>query len=304
MTFVYVGNVEKLRNEVAEYQDRINDRYRELLGSNRFQKLEDVVKKVLTPNSFFNTLEDFQKIFPGVKTSGTGSSNNFSISSVRPEIYENGRLVESSGMVSSAFYISEDSFAKSASATFTDKIIGGYIHEFNHFVAFALQERPLELITAVVNNLIGEYYNSPDKVIKLIEAQSTNQNTQNRRELLNLVALAYQYDFQTERTTRILDKNVLDSIGIKVNHSWRDKDLKMAHLTPRYDKGMTIKLLIDGDPFKGVDDKEVINRALDWETNFKPINEYHFSDQFLDSIKCLTLEKVSLDDFLKRNVRT
>ena len=52
MAFTYLGRVERLDREVSEYKDRINDKYRELLGRDRFQQLGDIVERVLIPNSF------------------------------------------------------------------------------------------------------------------------------------------------------------------------------------------------------------------------------------------------------------
>ena len=65
MVFVYHGRVPELREQVEECKWRVNQRYLKIFGNEAFTKLEGVVARTLTPDSYIENVEDLRKLAGG-----------------------------------------------------------------------------------------------------------------------------------------------------------------------------------------------------------------------------------------------
>ena len=297
--FVYHGNVEILAKEVAEAQDVLNARYKELLGEERFRKLEEASQRFLSPEVYFDAIEQVNRIFehgalPEKITSDETPSKFIMAVQCDSTIFPNGRIKDNRAKVGIGFYVSEKSFKHSGARAFTDRIIATYVHEFNHFASFVLQKTPFVVAHTYLLQDLPPMRRVSD-VSGLAARLSLNSKLSPDEKKLVMIraATAYAIDDVQERANRILDKNVLESISINAPVEWRNQHRQFRPAVS-YDPPVLMALPVTGDPFKDLTDKDAINQFIEWEKYSGPVIPHPAIETLLQSFKELDVEVLPL----------
>lgn len=292
MSIVYHGGLETLAREVTEAKEAIDQRYLEILGPERYQQLVRASRELLGPRSFFDSPTQLNE-WLGREMKAEGSSNSMLfLSPLELNYRRNGKIRTRNFPCSVAFCVSEDGFRNSHSATFTDNPLASYVHEFDHFVWFALQKVPIYLV-----NQVGVTILEPRGSRKLEPYMADlMQQDLPPQELKHKAALAmylYVLEDMFEKANRILDKNVLEAIGIDVPLEWRGQEKTFSPIMIPTGIGV---FPTGGDPFKDFSDQEVIDRMINWERKCSPIAPIRFVHNIIESVKRASVLKYSLED--------
>lgn len=300
MGIVYLGKVEKLAEEVEKHKKRINEAYYEFLGQEMYEKLERVAAKVLTPRSFFNTVDELNE-YLGEKLPAS-SSNKLSLACVSDaKMQKNGSVKRAKFWMAPGFYISEEGFKHSGSADYSDNILASYIHEFDHFVWFACQKAPAYLLEVVVADELNPRLlplNLNDYAEQLFQEAWPKDELLRR---LKLAIISTSFNENHEKATRILDKNVLNRLGISTRLGWRH--VKRQYSPIFLPNGAIAMYPTGGDPFAGETDQSLINMFLDWERSMNPVQAEEFHMNLFGSIKNLKVRKVSLEELTEIDLK-
>jgi hypothetical protein len=298
MVFVYRGKVERLAKEVDEFRDAINLRYAEILGKERYKKLEETAHRVLTPEVFFESIEDINKEY-GVKIPLRTPSKFLFGTTINPALYDNGIIKDSRAQVGVGFYVSEESFKHSGASKFTDRIIATYVHEFNHFATFVLQKAPIHLAEVFMTNKTG-LVREPDQVIKFVDKLSLDAELSREEKMkrLCLGMTAYAIHNSFELANQIMDNSVLQAIGIRKELPWRHKEREYGPLLV-HDPRLTLMVPLSGDPFKDMPDQEAINRFIEWEKYHTSAMKIEYIENVMRSLSGLKVEIMPIQE-LKR----
>jgi len=296
MAFKYLGKLESLGKEVAEAQEAINARYREILGEEQYRKLEDASRRLLTPSSFFDNVHDVKSRLGGILPEDT--SNKMILATIADTtVNESGVIKVPKIRTAPAFYISDKGFENSGTAGFTEKPIASYVHEFDHFVWYALQRVPLYLAQGFISDKAkpkNTTMSVPEFMIQLMQEYPLANEEALDRLIIYSFANSIREIF--EKSNRILDKQVLSSIGVDVPLSWRDQPREYQYVPTQI--GM-LGLPIGGDPFTDLDDQEVIRRAINWPDHLNPFAHREYSDNVLKSIQSVKVTRLPLDEIIK-----
>jgi hypothetical protein len=300
MALIYRGNVEKLAEEAENAKDSIDQRYLEILGQKRYEKLERTANRVLTPESFFNSPEEYHAFFGGRPIPADSPSKLIFTSKVDPRTNKKGRLLSNQAKVGYGFYVSEDSFTHSGSSRVTDNILASYVHEFDHFVLSALQRTPLYLAGVILSEDTGSVENQSHLVNLARRLQREDLLVDEKVRQMTLASSTYALYDIWENSTRILDKMVLDSVGIDIPLDWRGTERKYGVWgIPQIPKGFAVP--VSGDPFRGLEDQEVMDRILDWQNHFQPTNRISYIENLYDSLKNLNVQTLSVNELVKQS---
>lgn len=302
MVIVYHGNVASVKEELARVQPTLHARYVEILGPERARKVEELAQRVLLPSSFFDSLEIIQERLK--KPFDSNEPNKmllFSSSDLTMDV--SGKIPPQKVQTTIAFYISETGFEHSGTAEFSESRLASYVHEFDHFIWYALQKVPHYLMKFFVNRHLE--FPAPGTRIDGYMGQLMQQDLplteKDRRFKLALFhrTLTEMY----EASNRVLDKLVLESIGVEVPLPWRGKERSYIHMHNPFREGQVLAIPDGGDMFRNLSDREVIEVALDWENCLKQkMYEPHIQN-LIDSTKGLRVSRISLDEMLRLNDR-
>jgi len=305
MALVYHGKIPVITKEVSEIRETVNQRYVEIFGKTRAEQLAQVTARVLTPNSFFNTPSELERSL-GEKLQEGASNKMLFLTNTGYEIDPSGKIKDKKVQTSAAFYIAEEAFHHSGSSDFTPRQVASYIHEYDHFVWFALQRVPIYLVNAYLAAAQEPAPKKPrgeliDYFKELIEADVPPDLISRN---IYLAMLERNMIEHFEKANRILDKIVLESIGIEVSLEWRGKD-KRRYLLPLPTGVMGVGE--GGDPFKGLKDEQVIELFLNWENTLGGIVGSSYLSNLMAGIKELKISRVSIDqikeDYQRRKQR-
>jgi hypothetical protein len=293
--FFYPGNVESVKEEVAEFQDAINARYQEILGSECYQRLTEASNRLLLPGSFFDDVRDVKKQLG--ETLHEDDPNKLLLAIEDVKVNEEGRVEQKKVKTAPAFYISDRGFERSATSEFTNRPIASYVHEFDHFVWYALQTVPLYIARNILlsqSRPRSQNMNPQEFLMQMI-----GENVQPNRETLERLfahSLAYSLDDFFEHSNRILDKQVLGSIGIDVPLTWRGQPREYKYVP--IPTG-ALAFPVGGDPFQKMDDKEVIKGAINWEEYFRPPTITPHSRNLLESLKAIKVTRMPVTQLMR-----
>jgi hypothetical protein len=292
MAFVYRGNLPELKQEVAEVTDVVNATYKRILGNQRYAKLELVSQRILTPEAFYDDVDDVER---DIGHQVQDSNKMLILSPSELKFRSNGELKNKKIRTSVAFYISEEGFKKTGSAKFTNRPVASYIHEFDHFVSYALQRTPL-----YIANLILQESLEPEKKSDLtgyINAmmEAGISPSQIKENMVTLQVLKTYTDIH-EKANRILDKMVLAEIGITVPLHWRHQE-KSYGILPTPTGAMMFPT--GGDPFRGSSDQEAFESYLDWENRARFTASMPKIQRVIDSVRNIRISRVPLVELLR-----
>jgi len=297
MVFRYAGKVEQLAREVEAVQGRLNESYLKILGSERYDKLDKVSKKVLTPEGVY---ENMNELYRNLNIEGV-FSNSPSHNLANYPIFNETGLEKI--LLTSFFHLPESALINSpynSGSKFGANYLATYIHEFNHFVFDVLQKPPAVLFaqeTFIDDEFVVRDNRDFSKLMNAIN-QEEGSLEDKKRKADNLMNEFY-IDFYQEAGTRILDSLVINSLGYKFSHDWRGKKGKHLIYTPRgFSKSYSIPVT-NTDAFLGVSDSEVVEKVINWQDNFYIPHSDSELAKILEVSKTVPLEFVSPEEFLK-----
>ncbi len=299
MVIVYHGSVRGLAREMAEVKEALDRRYVEIIGHERAERLKEIGSRVLIPESFFDDREAVYRSL-GERFEENAPNRMIFASNANYEIGQNGRIKDRKVQTSAAFYIAEEAFKYSESSTFTERMIASYVHEFNHFIWYALQKVPFYLASTYISGARDPKPGNPSQGLKTymeeMGAAGISPSQITRNLALSIAGQTLKECF--EKGNRILDKMVLDCIGIDVPLEWRNQE-KTYYVFP-LPTGIC-EVGVGGDPYRTLTDKEAVERFLSWEQYFGGTRGSEFLDNLMDSLKQIRVSRVSIKQ-IKENI--
>jgi hypothetical protein len=306
MVFVYHGKDSELAKEVAEARETINARYLEVLGEKDYAKLQRTVNRLLSPECYFDSVEEVNSVLGENIQLSASNKMLLGIADDYGDVLKldrDGRIKVKSLETAIGFYISPEGFRNSGSARFTDRPIASYVHEFDHFVWYALQKVPLYFAELMLADSLklkekGESHSSGSlDLSNVMPKKEEGLSTRERVQRLALGMYTKTLHETYEKSNKILDRMVLESIDIDVPLDWRHKEreYEFVPLPTRQVLGVPI----GGDPFKELSDEEAVERVINWGDHFNLMLDDPYLNNLIESLKGITVSKVPLQD-LKR----
>lgn len=295
MVFVYHGNVPELKQQVEESKWRINQAYLEIFGNEAYTKLERIVQRTLTPRSYIETVEGLRIVTKEELPETTPSKFMFA-TLMDLRIDKEGRIGNKNAIIGCGFYVTPKSFENSDGSRISDKIIASYVHEYNHFVPMVLQQTPLYLAHMYLTHEFGPVYGIRGLEKVLVEMQeNTELPLEERRKRVLCSGMAAILFDAWEKSTRVLDKLVLEKIGINFELKFRGKPKQFMYHQSK-ELGLVTAVPYEGDPFRGLTDIEVIKRVVEWEKYFGTKVKYSYTENLFETLKQVKVEYVSFQE--------
>lgn len=292
MVLLYRGNLESLAAEVRDVAPHVKAAYERILGKPRADKLADMANRLLPAQAFYASPEEVEQGL-GERLPPNASNKMLLGSNSEVTINPDGTISRQKIRTTVAFYISETGFHHSGSVEFTERPVASYIHEFDHFIWYALQRVPLYLVNLFSQQVIGADLSSGlDGMCRAISAQDILAADKINRAYLaiNTQVLIEVY----EHANRILDKKVLESIGIDVPLPWRHQP--RAYMDLPLPSGRVVRIPQGGDIFAGLSDEQVIERVLDWENKMHIQLQIPYMQNLDRSVRNLKVSRVPITE--------
>ncbi len=297
MGIVYKGKLTDLAAEVKEYKPIIDQTYRDILGEERARKLAEVAERVLVQDSFFNSVEEFNDIY-GKRLPEKTSNKLIIIADAKDlKLTVEGRMKEKKIRTTPLFYISRDGFEHSGSSEFTERPIASYVHEYDHFIWYALQEHPLYLTNLLLKSFLDLDESNGMEGIEALMERVVKSEMPYEKKIEKAVLATYTQLLREayEHSNRILDRMVLTKLGIDVPLPWRGQPRRGFPVYIATRKGFLIPT--GGDMFARLSDREVIEKVLDWENNYNPTVQIPILENILHSFKEAKVSRVPITVF-------
>ncbi|GEM_PF-5975983 len=295
MVFVYYGQDPEMINRVKAVKDRLNERYYEILGDNNYEKLQGVVDRTLVPGSFIESVKDIKEVLDQELPENTSNKFFVGCSDDKLETDKEWRVKKGKIRTCPGFYISREGFTNSSYSQISDDPVTSYIHEFDHFIWYALQDVPLYLANLVIQSKLD--FNSNGESFKALEKimGSNDPNPKKIEDLMTLTSYRLINDIY-EGSNRILDKMVMSSIGINVPLEWRHQPKRYVLIPTNLGAAITFPAF--GDNFAGLSDDEVVRKVLKWEEHFSLMSSFPNVKNLIESLKGVRVSRVPITDIL------
>jgi hypothetical protein len=287
----YKGKVESLRRDLEQVKPALDRRYLEILGRKNVERLEEVANRILVEESFYDNVQEMNSVI-GHNCSDNIPNRLALAMSSGIQIGKDGKVETKKIVTAPMIYVSENGFRNSGYFP-TGRILASYVHEWNHFIAYALQRVPINFLEAALCDAIGarQLKEPQDFIGHLMKCKG-------QEELVKSVAFGmYSRTIHDsmEKSNRILDKLVLEELGISVDLSdWRGKKKQYQAFPIRE---MTVVVPSSGDPFPNLTDRQVVSNTLEWEQYFSSITTVPMIKNLVESLKGIKVSKISLPQF-------
>ncbi|MBN2042718.1 MAG: hypothetical protein JW754_02830 [Candidatus Aenigmarchaeota archaeon] len=216
----YFGNSTGLKEELEKYRNQLMQIYSDILMDD-IHLLDSESKRLLGPSSFTDekTVRELNKIGTGIFFGGFDDAM-FTASTTYDrslEISSDGRINYQNAITSyPLFSFPEKGFVKEKSRNPNyPSFIAPYIHEYNHFIGFALQNHPLVVAEGILSNII----NGDDFPAKLVNKRGNlklkfKKTTRERRDFAeDMLALLGTMGIFDEAIALRLEDTVLSRLG-------------------------------------------------------------------------------------------
>jgi hypothetical protein len=302
MAIVYHGKVDSLKTELAKAKPYLDERYREVLGEGRIQRLRMATERLLREDSFFDDYRRVAHVFStnlGLNVNfGENAPNKFlMVYSYEPDKHD--RFKPKKIGTAPAIYVSDIGTKVSSSKN----ILHSYVHEFNHFIWYALQRVPIYLANCMISQTFqlgqesygtaGAWLNGIVEKLK----ETTQFNKIEPERLMNqmfVATYAFVLNEHYEKSNALLDRMILGSIGVEVELEWRHQPRK--YIGVPITLGFSVGFPIDGDPYGDLSDQEVIDHAIGWEKYHVFLTQTGHIANFMNMLRQTKVSKVSLRD--------
>jgi hypothetical protein len=295
--FQYYGSSEGMHRFLDRNRDNLRRAYREVLGNDLFMRVEAADEALLGPNSFFES-SDLVSLGVTARTSHPKFMVLFmSDNDKQIQFQPDGHLsvpVEDKLTMAPAFVMDDQAFELNRDH-YEDWISpygAGYIHEYDHFVVFALQERPLMAASLLLLDKIQPEHwpvDLPEIEGLALKAEGTLMD---KKIACYLTVFAWQLDQLYEFSTRRVDTQIFKRLGYRVPDDYYKSKPREYLPVPFSKLGMIVVMPIDGDPLYGESARNRLRSLSDWSEHFRGGSEYQ--DNFIESFNTLTIEKMAL----------
>ncbi len=306
MVIIYRGNIKELKDDLRESQDALNNRYAEIFGRDKADYIAREADRLLPASSFFEDTSTTDKhTYEGPQSN---PSNQMAIGALTDGLTREGRIKTNRTIpTATTMYISESGFANAHSSDFTDRQLASYVHEFNHFVQYALQNVPIVLV-----EFFGTLHLKPKHhpiqidcyASELLQRDMAPETAKERLKVAGLIGIINELH---EKGNRILDKLVLESIDIDVPIPWRHQERQYRTIAipqvSRFDRPTIMQIPVGGDPFKDLDDHGAVRRLMEWETYMNPFTINPFTENLISSVKDARVQRMTFDEIQELHAR-
>jgi len=298
--FDYEGAFPELKAALDANRDRMIAAYRKTLGSEMFSILEQADATLLGPESF----QSIQAMSRGMPDETTPGANKFFLACRNegkvglPKFEKTGRFICPPLAAAPGFIFSEKGFEGSRKRyeRWIDPYLAPYIHEYDHFLLFAIQEKPM----IVAMQILAENFKIPRMPLCLEDIEGTIMAHSTRREkrMMALQLLTWAYVFQEfyEISTRALDREIFLAMGLSVPRNYFEVPPKALFPYPMEKIG-AIPVLPFGDVFHGKSLEHRLTTIRFWIERFRPSSRFQVN--FMESFAKLAIRKCSYGE-LKR----
>jgi hypothetical protein len=277
-----MGTDPRVLEEFERHKKVIEGRYANFLPKRFQEKLHVANAKLLTPYSFTQTPAEFEK------------RTGFQIPEKSPAKFATA-FANSKDKAYSAplIYMSEQAFHHSDYSKSTTNPLATYIHEFNHYILYVLQDKPIENLRNIVGETIGWHPTQAFEEYALHLSRSPKADKQKREEMglaVYYMVLKQQY----EKVTRLIDTKILPAIGLQPELTWRKKPKQYTSFEiPTL--GVYALPHEDTDPFINMTDREVVEAYVHWEDRYQDRSNMPQIKKIVEVAKQKPFEKLSLE---------
>src|SRR3989338_691971 len=295
MSIVYHGDVGSLIEKLELVRTRLDKRYSEILDKERFSQLIDVAERIFKPISFFSDVDTWNS-YLGDRLPQRHPNLLICAATPNMEIGEDGRIKNDRKFTAPVFYFSEVGL-EACLPDHKGNIVADYVHNYNRFVLFALQRSPAYLVMLALSKYLRPF--QEDLVAKYNSGELTGEEF--TREVI-LASLAHNLQETCEKGNRILDKLVLESIGVRVPMVWRYQEREVR---PLYLPNGLMLVQTGGDPFRKFNDLDAVRNFFQWEEHYElpyglgKQDATYFRNVFT-SLRKVEIDKVCIDELKMR----
>lgn len=258
MVIVYKGGLEELTRQLEAKRPILDGVYEQVLGKENAKKVAEVAEKTLVPESFFDETHPHPFEAPGDKP-----VNQFNIHAFSIERDGLGLFAPQMVHVAPFFYVSARGFNPFSKIRQPETLLSSYVHAFNSFVWFALQNTPIYSLifsagTSRESRLLG--------ITDILEEKIPVEEMANQLTVPLISNAAMKI---TGRVTTILDSLVLSSIGVKVDMQWRNRPSGYIAIHSPVHPNFVVALSDgEGDPFAGsnMGNSAIVRGFIKWQT--------------------------------------
>ncbi len=175
-----------------------------------------------------------------------------------------------------------------------DPYLAPYIHEYDHFVFFALQAKPM----IVAMQVMAENFDIPRMplCIEDIEKIAVSHSPHRSERITAAQLLIWAYVFQEfyETSTRVLDREIFLEMGLRVPQHYFEVPPKVLLPFPMAEINL-MTVVPYGDVFHGKSLEHRLETIHLWIERFRPSQQ--FQENFMESFAKLDIRKCSFGQF-------
>lgn len=256
MSIIYTGTVQEIHDELEVVKPVLDRQYQKIFGPKLAAQIKRSAENLLVPESMHDSIYSFNAA--GSADLKPDHSTTFGVY-MQPFIDFSRTSGHQRIQSAPIFYVSHEAFQNSGYSNYTDRLIASYVHEFHHFIWYALQNTPMQVAgIALREEADGEVF---DLFEQFIETGETESNLISRMQSAHNAQTLIEFN---EKATRTLDKMVLGSIGIEVDYKWRNEPREFVQLKADSTGNIYPIPTGKGDPYMKMSDEEIIHANLDW----------------------------------------
>lgn len=304
--FQYYGNVEGLHEFLDRNRKSMRRAYEKVLGKQLFSIVHEAEAELIGKESFFETSELFEMgINPQSMVSKFMAVMTTS-SKTKHKIGRDGHIIANSNrpiITAPSFVFSEEGLQLNAAryAGWVDLYGAGYIHEFNHFVIYALQERSLfAAIMLLLSRVKPDKWPVRPDEIELLAFRS-GEPLLERQVAAYLALFACQLEDLYEFSTRQLDKAIFKWLGYRIPERYYPSEPRQYDAVFMRALNIEIVLPVSGDPLYGYSTKERLRKLSEWDSLFSSGSQ--FQENFVKSFQGIPMKKTRVTQRTRRAVK-
>lgn len=290
----YLGKNEMLHKELRNYGKAVEECYKEIFREH-YSKLQEIEEELLVPEAFASSLNEFKKpknceiSLISDKEHDNFFFNLISSDAYLMEIEEDGKVkLNATALDTSCGIIFNDEGVSNHSNRFyldrVPKHLISYVHEYNHFSSYALQEKPWICVGNLLISQLSKrmYERDPknldedeDNISKFLRTENMNE----KRILMSAIEV-FSID---EALTLALEAKILRMMGF--DNSRFINSLKNSEF---YNLFLA---------FYGAPETNLLNYITEWH---RRVRGDEFLSNLLYSLEGIKIEKVNINTFVSK----
>lgn len=293
--FPYYGDISGLHKALRNHRKPMERAYRKALGMEVFQLVREADRKILNESSFLarQYLEEVSKASSNTTNKFVAASSSEGEEGVAFSLGGEARNLPKK--ISCGFSFAQEGFDATAKnyLGWIDPYIAPYIHEYDHFVIWAIQPQPI--LSAVL--LLAQRLKPTrmplrlEDISKLVEKSGGTRDEMILTLYLGLWAFVLQEAY--EGMTRDIDRVVMENLGYDVPESFFP--IRPKRFVPLSVDFLEVRVVIPfGDVLFGLSLPERITILREWVKRIVPSDPRQCG--FMESFASVTPEKIAFGD--------